>query len=113
MKQTDDNSLRKQLASVKKEAPENPWFTRKVMNRLPEKERKSYGWILWTIYSFVLAVCLACWFYFGKHADFNRMFEHFAKTGTADSSLLAYLALLGITGIAVWQMASNVLNEKR
>ena len=34
-----DNQLRKAFAEQLPQAPNNPWFTRKVMNRLPEKHR--------------------------------------------------------------------------
>lgn len=38
----NDNDLRQLLKSGTADAPENPYFTRKVMNRLPEKEKRNY-----------------------------------------------------------------------
>ena len=37
-----DIKLRKLLKDIQEEAPENGWFTRKVMNRLPDKKSKSH-----------------------------------------------------------------------
>ena len=38
----NDNDLRQLLKSGAADAPENPYFTRKVINRLPEKEKRNY-----------------------------------------------------------------------
>ena len=43
---TDDMELSRLLKEQLPEAGRNEWFTRKVMNRLPEKQQRSFGWLL-------------------------------------------------------------------
>ena len=40
---TDDMELSRLLKEQLPEAGRNEWFTRKVMNRLPEKQQRSFG----------------------------------------------------------------------
>ena len=40
-----DNELRRMLQQELPEAGSDEWFTRKVMNRLPEKQPSSVSWI--------------------------------------------------------------------
>ena len=42
----DDKELARLLKEQLPEAGRNEWFTRKVMNRLPEKQQRSFGWLL-------------------------------------------------------------------
>lgn len=43
---SEDRLIAERLRSSLPETPENPWFTRRVMNRLPEKSRHA-GMSLW------------------------------------------------------------------
>lgn len=45
-----DSSLRSLLKSNALQAPPSPWFTRKVMNRLPEKRVHTLARIEYTLY---------------------------------------------------------------
>ena len=49
IKNIDDTELKQLLKKELPKAPENPWFTRKVMNRLPEKEFKVFFPVIWAI----------------------------------------------------------------
>lgn len=46
------------------EAPRNPWFVRKVMNRLPAKDTPAYYWIEYISYIIALAAVTAGWWHF-------------------------------------------------
>ena len=56
-----DIKLRKLLKDIQEEAPENEWFTRKVMNRLPDKKSKSHDWVMWCFYCVALIICIGFW----------------------------------------------------
>ena len=49
---------------------ENPLFTRKVMNRLPDK-KQNYNWIENFVYIFCSIICLAGWIYMVVTADLS------------------------------------------
>lgn len=63
MKKDFDDIEFKQLFKEKAHQPgKNPWFTRRVLNRLPEKEKSesilsSETWV----YSIGLLLCVVCW----------------------------------------------------
>lgn len=68
---TDSNQeLDEKLAKIFEgayQAPDNPWFVRKVMNRLPERKPRQYVWIEYVVYLIALvAVGVAWWFYADK-----------------------------------------------
>ena len=48
-KNIDDNELRQLLKTGRQEAPEHPFFKRKVMNRLPESKGKNYSGLMWAV----------------------------------------------------------------
>jgi len=56
-----DNHLRKAFAKQLPQAPNNPWFTRKVLNRLPDK-RKNWAAII-EYAGFALAAIVLCIFW--------------------------------------------------
>ena len=55
---TDSNQeLDEKLAKIFEgayQAPDNPWFVRKVMNRLPERKPRQYVWIEYVVYLIAL-----------------------------------------------------------
>lgn len=60
----DDKELARLLKEQLPEAGRNEWFTRKVMNRLPEKQQRSFGWLLQVAFALSIILCLAGWAYF-------------------------------------------------
>ncbi len=42
-------------------APKSDWFTRKVMNRLPEKRTSNYAWIEYAAYTVALLMYVWAW----------------------------------------------------
>ncbi len=57
----DDNGLKELFQRELPKAPENPWFTRKVMNRLPEKEPKVFSWIEYLSYAIAIVGLVIYW----------------------------------------------------
>ena len=45
-------------------ADSNEWFTRKVLNRLPPKPKRSYTWLTVATYIVCFAVCIMVWLWF-------------------------------------------------
>ncbi len=105
-----DNQLRQLLKQSSKEAPENPWFVRKVMNRLPEKGYRQHTWVLWCIYGFVAVVCCVGWGLFVMNADLLRMVDD-AKQGRLSDSLMQLMGLTVVTAAVVWQFISAQLHS--
>ena len=65
MKEDFDDIKFKQLLKEEAHKPgENPWFTRRVLNRLPEKDENTsiYAIEKW-VYAFGIVLCGLCWGY--------------------------------------------------
>ncbi len=64
---SDDIEFAKLLKQNTPEVSQNPWFTRKVVNRLPDKNQPSmmWGYILELILCLIVAAA-AWWIYFTK-----------------------------------------------
>ncbi len=112
MKEHDnDIKLRKLLKEIKKEAPENEWFTRKVMNRLPEKKSSRHGWVMWCFYCAALAICVGFWSMAIAKGDLINDLIDAASTHTLSQSAITGLAAMAATGVIVWQMAATLLRD--
>lgn len=60
-----DSRLKELFGKELPQAPRNPWFVRKVMNRLPPKNTQAYSWIEYASYT-IAAICLiAGWCHIG------------------------------------------------
>ena len=57
-RETDDIELGRMLKQIQPEAGSNEWFTRKVMNRLPEKRSPGLGWLLPAAFALSFIICL-------------------------------------------------------
>lgn len=57
----DDRQLSQLMKEKLPAAPANPWFTRKVMNRLPAKDPHIYSWIEYTTYAIALVALIVFW----------------------------------------------------
>lgn len=60
MEQTD-NDIKKLLQEGLPKSPRPEWFTKKVMNRLPEKRKPSYCWIEYPFYAIALIIYIGAW----------------------------------------------------
>ena len=72
-------------------APANPWFTRKVMNRLPAKGPHIYSWIEYTAYAIALVALIVFWCIF-----YNDIKES-GKLTIDDIKTCVVMAALSIT----------------
>lgn len=53
-----DNAFRELFRESLRQAPPSPWFTKKVLNRLPDKRRRYYAWGENVIYLLAVIVSL-------------------------------------------------------
>lgn len=83
----EDINIKNILQEQKMEAAENPWFTKKVLNRLPEKQR-SYVWIEYVAYFIGGIICGLCWKNYITNFTFNAI---------TVGELLKYIVLSGVT----------------
>ena len=81
----DDFRLRDLLKKELSEAPVNPWFVKKVMNRLPERESQTYTWIERASYIIAAVVLVVFWILFCHGINDSRVL-----TGR---DIMSYIAL--------------------
>lgn len=91
------NEEDKKLAQVLKQGAhdpgENPWFTKRVLNKLPEK--RSHGsWATTVVYAIALVACALFWLMMWRGQDL----------GTFTVRDLLYNVLMGVVTLTVlWQ----------
>lgn len=85
----------KQLFGRLPEAEINPWFTRRVLNRLPERRRRMAGRIEYAVYIIALLWMIGSgvWYLYAS-----------TPTGLTVGVLLNYIAWLGIVGSLVYAL---------
>jgi hypothetical protein len=94
----------KKLAQVLKQGAhdpgENPWFTRRVLNKLPEK-RPGGSWLTTVLYAMALVACGVCWLMMWRSQDW----------GAVTVRDLLYNVAMGIVTLTVlWQTIASLLH---
>lgn len=94
----------KKLALVLKQGAhdpgENPWFTRRVLNKLPEK-RPQGSWSTTVVYAIALVACALCWLMMWRGQDWGAV--------TVRDVLYNFM-MGGVTLIVLWQTISSLLH---
>lgn len=103
---TDEKKFRETIKSYRKEAPENPFFTKKVMNRLPEKKWNKEDSFMLAIYSVCIIITFASWFIFAVKSG---IFE--GNLNLAGSDILFFVSFMAILAAEIWQAARLVVKE--
>lgn len=67
----NDIQLKTLLKENSHDPGENPWFTRRLLNRLPQKEQTTIYLDRW-IYAIAALLCGVCWIYL-MHTDFFQV----------------------------------------
>ena len=94
----------KKLAQVLKQGAhdpgENPWFTRRVLNKLPER-RSQGSWSSVVIYAIALIVCALCWLMMWRGQDW----------GAVTVRDLLYNVMMGaVTLTVLWQTIASLIH---
>ncbi|MBR4830050.1 MAG: hypothetical protein IKZ92_09675 [Muribaculaceae bacterium] len=98
------NEEDKKLAQVLKQGAhdpgENPWFTRRVLNKLPEKREKGTSWSSVAIYAIALVACVICWLlmWHGQNWDVITVRD-----------VLYNVMMGGVTFTVLWQAINSLI----
>lgn len=98
------NDEDKKLAQVLKQGAHdpgvNPWFTRRVLNKLPEKQPRG-SWATTVMYVIALAVCALCWLMMWRGQDW----------GAVTVRDVLYNVMMGAVTITIlWQTIASVFH---
>lgn len=66
----EDKKLAQLLKQAAHDPGENPWFTRRVLNKLPERKARG-SWATTLVYAIALVVCVLCWLLMLRGQDFG------------------------------------------
>ena len=97
---TDDMELSRLLKEQLPEAGRNEWFTRKVMNRLPEKQQRSFGWLLQVAFALSIILCLVGWVYFLHNLNLEIILVR---------DVVTLATLFATTLVVLWQFLHTLL----
>lgn len=62
MEDKNDIYLKELFRKELPQAPRNPWFVKKVLNRLPDKSPKAYTWVEYLSYLLSVIGLVVAWF---------------------------------------------------
>lgn len=95
----EDKKLAQLLKQAAHDPGENPWFTRRVLNKLPERKARG-SWVTTLVYAIALVVCVLCWLLMLRGQDF----------GVITVRDLLYNGLMAIvTLIVLWHTIASVI----
>ena len=107
-----DDKFRSLIKDSFHQAPPSPWFTKKVLNRLPEKRRSAAAWIEYAIYLVATIVAAAYTF----HA-YNTMISSSVIT-VGDMTICLMYGAIAISSFTMFcypwlvRKAQNSLRDK-
>ena len=98
------NEEDKKLAQILKQGAhdpgENPWFTRRVLNKLPEKQARG-SWAMTIVYVIALVVCAIGWLVMLRGQDW----------GAITVRDILYNVMMGVVTLTVlWQAITSILH---
>lgn len=100
MKDIEDNKLAQVLKQGAHDPGENPWFTRRVLNKLPEKQPRG-SWATTVLYALALVACAVCWLVLLRGQDW----------GAVTVRDVLYNLAMGIATLAVlWQTITSLFH---
>ena len=97
----EDKKLAQALKQGAHDPGENPWFTRRVLNKLPEKRTRG-SWATTVVYAIGLVVCVLCWL---------MMWRGQEASGVITVRDVLYNLLMGtVTLTVLWQTIVSLLH---
>ena len=94
-----DIEISRRLKQSLPEAGHNEWFTRKVLNRLPEKQKHSRAWVEPSLYFAGLFLCFIGWGLFLFSLNLNAILV---------KDIICFGLLLVSTVLLLWNIIENV-----
>lgn len=113
MNDLNDRDLKQRLQDGAHKAPENPWFTRRLLNRLPDRQAKSGKWLVYTVCSIVLAGCIAGWTAIGNGAMSDKTAITLLDGFSLPQGIIFYTGLLCVTALTIQQIVATAMSSRR
>lgn len=101
-REKDDIEFGQLLKRYQPQVGKNEWFTRKVMNRLPER-RHSIRWIQPAVFVVCFIICALSWGYLFITQDYNVILV---------KDLVAFGAVLVATIVLLWQFLVSLFQSE-
>ena len=96
----EDKKLAQMLKQGAHDPGENPWFTRRVLNKLPEK--RSHGsWATTVVYAIALVASIVCWLIMWRGQDLGAITVR---------DVLYNVLMCGVTLTVLWQTIISLLH---
>jgi len=90
----DDDALRQRFHKEARRPDDNPWFTHRVLNRLPERRRRY--WMTALCYGLALLGCVLLWV---------GLIHGHDNTVVTVRDVLYFFAMLSVSAVLLWQIA--------
>lgn len=100
MKDKNDIYFKELFREELPQAPRNPWFVKKVLNRLPDKSPKAYTWVEYLSYILSAAGLVAAWLMLLHKVDTKDVIEMSDIMGFA--VILVMGMVVALSFIAPW-----------
>lgn len=95
----NDDKLSQLLKEQSHMPGKNPWFTPRLLNKLPARQR-STRWVN-VLITIVSAIgCIAAWIMLLKHNDFSTITVR---------DLIYLVTLLAVSGVVAWQVLKGLV----
>ncbi len=96
----EDKKLAQMLKQGAHDPGENPWFTRRVLNKLPEKQPHG-SWATTVVYAIALVACVIIWLMMWRGQDW----------GAITVRDILYNVIMGVVTLTVlWQTVTSLLH---
>ena len=113
MRNSDNDKLKNLLKEGAWQAPDNPWFTKRLLNRLPERHA-SRGKAIWIVVCVAaLAGCMAGWRLFSEQVVDDTTTITLFDTLKVDNAVMYYCALLIVTVFIIQQIVSVAIKSRQ
>ena len=97
----EDKKLAQMLKQGAHDPGENPWFTRRVLNKLPERSPRG-SWATTVLYALALVACVLCWL---------MMWRGQEASGVITVRDVLYNVMMGaVTLTVLWQTITALLH---
>ena len=96
----DDEKLAQILKQGALDPGDNPWFTRRVLNKLPEKRPRG-TWATTIIYAVALVACVLCWLMMWRGQNWGAVTVR---------DVLHNVMMGGVTLTVLWQTIVSFLH---
>lgn len=99
MNDIEDKKLAQMLKQGAHDPGENPWFTRRVLNKLPARQPRG-SWVMTVVYAVALIACVVSWMLMWRVQDFGVITVR---------DVVYNLLMAAVTLVVLWQTVASLL----